>query len=104
MAESKILGGAYLSTDGKTWHDANGKVIPNPFAGEVADTASVTVETDVEKEPVAVVVPQDQQKAGIFSRRGRGNKDQPEATQQSEASQAESSDAVPAVDDSKPKG
>lgn len=33
MAESKVPGGAYLSADGETWHDANGKVIPAP-AGE----------------------------------------------------------------------
>lgn len=25
-----IPGGAYLSADGKTWHDANGKTIPAP--------------------------------------------------------------------------
>jgi hypothetical protein len=38
MAEAIIPGGAYLSADGKTWHDANGKTIPNPTQGTVAAT------------------------------------------------------------------
>lgn len=37
MAESKVRGGAYLSADKKTWHDANGTVIPNPFGEPAAD-------------------------------------------------------------------
>ena len=34
MAES-IIGGAYLSADKNTWHDADGKVIAAPALGSV---------------------------------------------------------------------
>lgn len=30
MGKALAPGGAYLSEDGKTWHDANGKIIPDP--------------------------------------------------------------------------
>ena len=43
MAKALVPGGAYLSADGKTWHDANGKPIENPFKkGAIAETLSPT--------------------------------------------------------------
>lgn len=38
MSETKYPGGAYISADGKTWHDANGKTIPAPVVREDGET------------------------------------------------------------------
>lgn len=56
MAQAKIPGGAYLSADGKTWHNANGIVIPSPFPQDVPTSDVLPVPTPsipLESKPVA---------------------------------------------------
>ncbi len=70
MAETKYPGGAYLSADGKTWHDANGKVIPAPAgSGAQADQAPVITQSVNEAETSETVTPT----PAVTARRG-GNK------------------------------
>ncbi len=49
MATAIKPGGAYLSADGKTWHDADGKVIASPIPAPVV--VPKTVPSDKVKEP-----------------------------------------------------
>lgn len=54
MAQAKIPGGAYLSADGKTWHDAEGKTIPNPSPpSDVVTPVTPSPAPVVESKPIA---------------------------------------------------
>lgn len=51
MAQTQA-GGAYLSADKKTWHDANGNVIPSPLVNE-KETQEEPVVLSSQDAPVA---------------------------------------------------
>lgn len=67
MSET-IPGGRYLSADGKTWHDANGKPVPAP-AGFQQVLPEAPVEVQPEPEPTPEAPKPDTEKAAKAGRK-----------------------------------
>lgn len=57
MAESERPGGAYLSSDGVTWHDADGKKIAAPLLVPVQPEAIANDATVATAAPTAAPAP-----------------------------------------------